>query len=349
MPITPNFLERSLFFGLNQGPGPMMDIWSAVAFRAVLAGIRLNIFETLDRGTLTTDTLAKQLNINKYGVHILLRTLHSLGYVEKKGETYSNSRMTNKWLVRSSGMDFSPGFHYWAAILPLFDGLEESLRTGESPVKLYEWFKDQPQAAQDFQDYMVPLAKYTLDEILAKLKLPDGAKRLLDIGGGHAIYSIALCQKHLSLSATIFDSKEALKAGRENITGAGLEQAIIVQEGNFFEDELGSGYDIALLFNIIHGLTPEQNKNLLIKVAEALNPGGCAVILEQFESNLPLSMIQTGINILGLSYYHLLGGKVYTQREVESWFKDSGYGDIQRINLRRVPGTGMILGVSKSG
>jgi 2-polyprenyl-3-methyl-5-hydroxy-6-metoxy-1,4-benzoquinol methylase len=348
VPITPNFIERSLFFGLNQGPGPMMDIWNAVAFRAVLAGVRLNIFETLDRAELAPKTLANQLNLEENGVHILLRTLHSLGYVEKHGETYSNSRMTNKWLVHSSGMDFSPGFHYWAAILPLFDNLEESLHTGESPVNLYEWFNDQPQAAQDFQDYMVPLAKYTLDEIIARLKLPDDAKKLLDIGGGHAMYSIALCQKHLSLSATVFDSREALKAGRENIADAGLERAIQVQEGNFFEDDLGSGYDIALLFNIIHGLTPEQNKDLLRKVAGALNPGGTAVILEQFESNLPLSMSQTVINILGLSYYHLLGGKVYTQEEVESWFQESGFGNIHRINLRKVPGTGMVLGVSKS-
>lgn len=348
MPITPNFLERSLFFGLNQGPGPMLDIWSAVAFRAVLAGVRLNIFETLDGVELAPRTIAKKLNMDENGVQILLRTLHSLGYVDKKGETYSNSRMTNKWLVRSSGMDFSPGFHYWAAILPLFDNLEDSLRTGESPVNLYEWLKDQPQAAQDFQDYMVPLAKYTLDEILARLKLPDSAKRLLDIGGGHAIYSIALCQKHLSLSATIFDSREALKAGMENIANAGLERAIHVQEGNFFKDDLGNGYDIALLFNIIHGLTPEQNMDLLRKVAKALNPGGIAVILEQFESNLPLPMFQTVINILGLSYYHLLGGKVYTQEEVESWFQESGFSNIQHLNLRRVPGTGMVLGDLKS-
>lgn len=347
MPLIPNFLERTLFFSLNQAPGPMLDIWSAVAFRAVLAGVRLGVFEALDGGALTAEMLASQLNLNEKGVHIVLETLRSLGYVEKQGESYSNSAMTSKWLVSGSGMDLSPGFRYWAAIMPLLDNLEESVQTGSPPVNMYDWLADKPQASQDFQDYMVPLAKFALSEVTGRLKLPPGAKRLLDVGGGHAMYSIALCQKHLSLSATVFDSAEALKAGRKNITDAGLEKAIQVQEGNFFTDDLGSGFDIALLFNISHGLTPEQNITLLQKVAKALNPGGTAVILEQVETNLPLPMSRAVNNILGLSYYHLLGGQVYTYEQVESWFQAAGYGDIQRINLRKVPGNSLVIGESE--
>ena len=83
---------------------------------------------------------------------------------------------------------------------------------------------------------------------------------------------------------------------------------IQVQEGNFFTDDLGSDYDIALLFNLSHGLTQEQNIALLQKSAKALNPGGFSVILEQFYTNLRLPMSRAVNNILGLSYFHLLGG-----------------------------------------
>jgi len=34
MPVVPNFVERTIFLSLNQGPGPVLDIWNAVAFRA---------------------------------------------------------------------------------------------------------------------------------------------------------------------------------------------------------------------------------------------------------------------------------------------------------------------------
>jgi hypothetical protein len=111
-----------------------------------------------------------------------------------------------------------------------------------------------------------------------------------------------------------------------------------VQEGNFFTDDLGSDYDIALLFNISHGLTQEQNIVLLQKSAKALNPGGFSVILEQFYTNLRRPMSRAVNNILGLSYFHLLGGQVYAYEDVEGMFWETGYKYIQRINLRKVPG-----------
>ena len=35
MPIQLNALERTLFYSLNQAPAPIIDLWSAIAFRAV--------------------------------------------------------------------------------------------------------------------------------------------------------------------------------------------------------------------------------------------------------------------------------------------------------------------------
>ncbi len=61
MPVVPNWIERTIFLSLNQGPGPVLDIWNAVAFRAVLAAIRLDVFETLASGPLSVAELAQRL------------------------------------------------------------------------------------------------------------------------------------------------------------------------------------------------------------------------------------------------------------------------------------------------
>jgi hypothetical protein len=158
------------------------------------------------------------------------------------------------------------------------------------------------------------------------------------------MFSITLCNSHPDLSATVFDTKAALAAGVKNITQAGLSERIQVKEGNFLTDDLGSGYDAALLFNISHGLTPVQNSDLLRKVSKALNAGGMAVILEQFGTDMRMPMSRAGNNILGLSYYHLLGGQVYSYEQVESWYSTAGYKDIKRIQLRSVPGNSLVLG-----
>jgi hypothetical protein len=344
MPLMPNFLERMLFFGLNQGPGPMLDIWSLIGFRTILAGVRLGVFENLDKGEKTQEVLAEQLNLDPRGTMILLETLVSIGYLEKHRNDYSLTTMARKWMVRSSGMDLSPGFRYWAAVMPLFDQLEESLRSGSPPVNMYDWLESQEQVTQDFQDYMVPLAKFALPEVSRRLRLPSSTKHILDIGGGHAMFSIALCKLHPQLNATVFDTTAALNAGVSNISQAGLSNRIQVREGNFLSDDLGSGYDAALLFNIIHGLSPEHNTDLLRKVTNALNAGGMAVVLEQFGTEMRLPMSRAGNNILGLSYYHLLGGQVYSYEQVEGWYAAAGYIDINRIQLRSVPGNSLVMG-----
>jgi hypothetical protein len=39
---------------------------------------------------------------------------------------------------------------------------------------------------------------------------------------------------------------------------------VAVQEGDFWGDDLGAGYDVALLFTIIHAYLPEKNVKLLV-------------------------------------------------------------------------------------
>jgi hypothetical protein len=44
---------------------------------------------------------------------------------------------------------------------------------------------------------------------------------------------------------------------REIIASEGVSDRVTVQEGDFQKDELGSGYDLALLFGVMGGETPE--------------------------------------------------------------------------------------------
>ena len=58
MPIQLNVLERTIFFSLNQAPAPIIDLWSAITFRAVMAADRLGIFAALSESSATATELA---------------------------------------------------------------------------------------------------------------------------------------------------------------------------------------------------------------------------------------------------------------------------------------------------
>jgi SAM-dependent methyltransferase len=349
MPVVPNFVERTLFLSLNQGPGPVLDIWNAVAFRAVLAAIRLDVFEALASGPMSAAELAQRLHADAGGVQRLLHALEPLGYVKRQGDRYANTSMTIKWLLRSSPMSFAPYFRYWGAIIPrLMDDLEISIEQGRAPRNLYEWIEHEPEVSRDFQEAMISLANFALGDVIGKLQLPDSARRLLDVGGGHAMYSVALCQKYPLLSAVVFDSPQALVTGRANIDRARLANRVTVQTGNFFRDELGSGYDAALLFNIIHDCSPDQNVELLRKAARALNPGGQLIVLEQLAGKALLPMGNAINGLLGLSYFHLLQGNLYAFDEVARWFGEAGFGQPRRVNLLKAAGSSLIVGTKVS-
>lgn len=345
MPVVPNFVERTIFLSLNQGPGPVLDIWNAVAFRAVLAAIRLDVFEALATGPMSAAELAQRLNADARGVQRLIDALEPLGYVKRQGDRYANTAMTIKWLLRSSPTSFAPYFRYWGAIIPrLMDDLEGSIKQGRAPRNLYEWIEHEPEVSRDFQEAMISLANFALADVIGKLQLPGSARRLLDVGGGHAMYSIALCQKYPQLSAVVFDSPQALATGRANIDRAGLAERVAVQTGNFFRDDLGSGYDVALLFNIIHGCSPDQNIELFRKAARALNPGGRLIVLEQLAGKALLPMGNAVNGLLGLSYFHLLQGNLYAFDEVAQWLREAGFGQPRRINLLKAAGSSLIVG-----
>jgi cyclopropane fatty-acyl-phospholipid synthase-like methyltransferase len=246
-------------------------------------------------------------------------------------------------------MNIAAGYSYWGAILAqLWNNLEESIRTGQPPVNLYEWIEQQPDVSRDFQTWMIAIARLTSDEIVRKIKLPPDARRLLDVGGGHGMYSIALCQRHPALTATVFDSPQVLRVARTSIAAAHLDERIAVQPGNFWQDDLGSGYDIAFVFNIVHGFTPEQNTALLGNVARALHPGGTVVIQEQLAGRAPGPTAKAASQLLGLSYFHLLGGQIYRFADVARWLADAGFNAPRRINLLKSPGLSLIV-ATKAG
>ncbi len=343
MPIVPNAVEQFIFLTLNQGPGVTFDLWGGPAFHIVLAAIRLNVFETLDQRTCTPEELAAALDADARGIRILLDALTPLGYVQQTGTRFRNSPMTSKWLVNSGQINFSPYYQFWGEVLDkLWGNVEESFRSGDAPVNMYEWIENQPDASRYFQQGMIAIAQYVADDIARMLALPTSAKRLLDIGGGHATYSLALLHQHPQLEATIFDSPQALVTGRENVAAAHLQDRVTFQEGSFLTEELGSGYDVALVFNIIHGFKPDANIDLFQKTARALNPGGMIAIVEQLPDSAPLPIMKTIGQLLSASYFHVLGGQIYPYEDIADWLQTAGFKDVRRKNLIKA-GSSLIM------
>lgn len=341
MPITPNLIERSVFYTLNVAPAPMLDLFGAMAFRALTAAARLGVFEALADGPRTAVQLARRIEADELGTRVLLDALASVGYVRKgKNGAYALTAMAAKWLPgMAEGVPFAERmvFEQWRS-------LEGRVRGAEPPGEHYEdggWTED---TWREFQSGMIAAARANVDPVARAVKLPSGARQLLDVGGGHGLYAIAFCKRNPQLAATVFDFPEALEITKETIEAEGMTSRVTTQPGDFWTDALGSGYDVALLFNIVHSNQPDRNVELFRKVASALVPGGLLVILDQLSDSRGTGPAARAIaSLMSLNMYIGTGGQAYASREIFGWLRQAGLEPVRRINLMRSPGNGLVL------
>ena len=348
MPIVPSFVERLILLKFNLGPGAMLDILGAGAFLAVSTALKLGVFETLSFGPMTTTEITRRIAADERGTSLLLETIKAFGYVKKKKDRWANTAMTAKWLVRSSPNCIADGFSSAQGLFERWGYLEESIRRGEPPMLVWEWLDQDTGRWKEYQQGMIAMARMAADEIVSKVRLPRSARWLLDVGGGHGLYSIKFCRRYPELSATVFDWPQALEVARETIDAEEMSGRVTVQEGDFWKDVLGTDYDVVLIFNIIHGFSPEKNILLFQKVASALKTGGQIVILDQFAGRVSGPTVKAVTSLQGLNLFNEIGGQTHSSNEIARWLIAGGFTSLHRMNLRKSPGFGLMLG-TKTG
>lgn len=348
MPILPNDMERRIFLSLNEGPGPLLDVVGALAFSTVSVALKLGVFDTLSSAPLTGPEIARQIKASERGTTLLLEALDAIGYVTKHDSRYANTAMTNKWLLHSSPTTIADFFPHMEDVLEMWGHIEESIRRGEPSKNWWEWLDRHSGGWRDYEAAMKGAANMSADEIVAKVKLPPGAHRLLDLGGGHGLHSIKFCQAHPALSATVFDLPQARDVAEETIAAEHMDERVTFHEGDFWVDDLGSGYDVTLLFNIIHMNSPEKNTELFRKVVTAANQKGLIVIMDQLAGGPQGGFASALARLQGLSMFNLVDGRTYTFEEISRWLIAAGFSNAQQINLRSAPGFSLVLG-TRSG
>ncbi|MEU1877412.1 methyltransferase [Streptosporangium sp. NPDC020072] len=318
-----------------QAPGPHLDLIGAMAFRAAGAAQRLGIFEALTAGPSSAAELAARTGTDPGTLPVLLDGLVGFGYLDRGARgTYANSPMTANSLDRRDPWSYAPALAFWHDLLDeLWDGLEETVRTGRPQADFYTWLEGRPRTLRDFQTMLDGMAA-GMAPLIAETA-PDPGERLLDVGGGHARHSVALCQVHPRLTATVVDLPGAIEGGRTRVEEAGLGDRVTLVPGDVTTADLGTGYDTALLFNVCHGFDAAANRALLGRVAAALRPGGTLLVLETFadlpEGTSPVA--EAFLRSFSLNLAVTQGGRLHSFADVAGWLAEAGFEHLERRGL----------------
>lgn len=328
MPLKLGEEERRKLFETHETVAPMLDLVGAYVFRMAGTAVKLGVFEALREGPLSAAEAAPRLGVDERGLGQLLAGLAAGGYLERDGERYANNETTGKFLLSDSpGGGAETITFYDTLLVHLWADLESSIRSGEPPRDYFRWLGEHPDTLRQFQRMLSGGARQLGGKLVELAALPDTARRLLDLGGGHGIYAAAFCSRHPELRATLFDLPGALEAGREMLADQGMEGRVDFLPGDLLRDDFGGGYDAVLLASVVHCLPPEECSRLLGRVRDALSPGGVVIVFEQVAERRPgdTELRHAFLQTFSVNLFHLMGGQLYGRDTIAGWLAGSGF------------------------
>jgi hypothetical protein len=315
----------------------------AAGFRAAGAAQRLGVFDALAAGPLTAKELAARIDCDEQALAILMGPLAAFSYVDLQATPgqelrYANSTQATRFLLNSTPDSYATVFSFWHTVLTEFwVNLEATIRAGVPAASFYRWLEGRPGTLREFQAMLARLARMLAPHAVELVPVPDRAARLLDVGGGHAGYSIAFCQRHPRLQATVADLAGALATGAAAIAGSGLDHRITAMAWDFTSDTAPPAppYDVVLLFNIVHGLSPAQSSALLRRLGAAMPAGAALAILEPLDDPAPSGSVTADafVKLFSLNLLHGQGGRAYPYEEIATWLAAAGFANLRRHTL----------------
>lgn len=305
-------------------------IGSAIKYSALTVAAKIGLIRALEDKALDAAELAAAIGASEQGTRALADVLVCADYLELDDGRYRHGPVASRWLRSDAEQDFTPALLWAYELWNVLWDLPEAIVNGKPSQSLWERWAERPEAGRDFSDYMKVKSTLTVAPIVEAVTVPEGATRLLDLGGSHGLHSIAFCQRNPNMHATILDLPEALANTPAAIAEAGLTDRIVPQAGNFLEEEeFGSDYDVILVFEILHNHTPDENQELLEKAVRALRPGGRIVILDDVQSD----KLDEHNSAFSLAMFACSGDRTYRLDEIEDWLGNAGFGSLEHIAL----------------
>jgi len=321
-------------------PAPLIETLGAMALcRTIMAGNKLGVFEILTEGPQSAETISMKLSCQLRGMEALLEALAASGYLQRQGKFYFNSSMAKRWLVSDSPYSLAHYLQLDYLQWSWWERLEEMVKTGKA-VDLHGSLQGDAEAWRIYLLGLKDLAAWASREILRRVRLPRGAKHLLDLGGGHGEYSEAVCRRYPEMKAVVFDLAEACAVGRELAARSGFEDRIRYVIGDLTKDDLGQDYDLVFVFNILHHFDEQTNQKSLRKIFAAMNPGGRLVVLDLFKQSGRLRQLPM---LATLFFMVTSGGGIYSMDEVRRWLTAAGFNRSRMLTLMTVPGASLVV------
>ena len=180
-------------------------------------------------------------------------------------------------------------------------------------------------------------------EANAALVEVEDPRLLVDVAGGHGGFAMAMCRRHPALQATVIDLPPSAAVGRAIVEREGFAGRVGYREGDVFDLGLGEDLDVVSVFNLVHHLPEERDRDLCRLARAALRPGGALVIGDSARPEPGEPVSEHGA-ISSLLFYAWSHSRNFRPSEIRGWMEDAGFGDVRVHRNERSPWRVVVVG-----
>ena len=321
-------------------PQGLMQMYMAMTGSRVLsAALQLDLFSRVAEGHETAVDLARAAGASERGTRMLLDGLCALGLLGKTEGRYQLPPASRAYLVRSSP-DYVGALMATDDLWDAWGQLPAAVRTGR-PVHRVE----RRERAEAFFPILIRSLHVLNREPARRLAKALGAGgshhgvRVLDIGAGSAVWSIAVAEADPDARVTVQDYPGVLDETRGFVERHGLSGRFDYLPGDLNEVELGAGrFDLAILGNIVHSEGEHSARRLFRRLHTALGSGGRVAIIEFVPSEDrtgPPPAVLFALNML----VNTENGDTFTLSEYRAWLVEAGFDAVETADIGQQLGT----------
>ncbi len=305
----------------------MQMAWGYAPALMIEAGVRNRVFDILDDGPQTVETMAVLSGASPRGVRALMNALAGFGLLIKSGEgQFSLSTDAAAFLVSKK-----PGYlggisrHAAEQMIPGWLHLSDVVRTGK-PAEGVNRQKTGTEFFERFVEDIYPMSYPSARALAAALDVAGTHKplRALDLAAGSGVWGIVLAESSPRVSVTAVDWPGVLEVTRKVVSRHGLADRFEFVGGDLAQADFGSGYDIATLGHILHSEGEKRGRALLRKTRDALAPGGVVAIAEFLVDDAraasPMGLM-FAVNMLVFTDE----GDTFSFHEIAAWLREAGF------------------------
>ena len=307
------------------------SFWNSAILRA---GIKLGVFDLLENNSLIGDQVARRVHGAPRFVQAYLDACVVLELLEKRGNEYTNGRPVSKFLIKGKqeyvGDLVLHITNHWES----WGRLDQLIREGKTSLPFEFGYVD---AGTYWSDYM--MGQHNRAEagqahhLVESVDLID-RRKMLDLGGGAASYSIALCGAYPQLHSVVIDRKEPLSIAKALIEQRGLQSQISLLEGDFNTTDLKTDSDVVLISGVVLIKSEGQCRSLFKLAYDALVPGGLIIVQDfmRIDHSPERTVMDTLMDMYVLIAFDPGAGDRFGE-EYSFWLQDAGFRNHKMIPL----------------